>query len=178
MLWAYNIVMKEHKIIEKIKEKFCLSDIEVKLNLVVHKHKNGEIIVGLTLDNHQQDKCFYLFSVKPNEEHNSNENFELKPIAHIKFIPSKNSIFIRKLEYINWTYKGKGYASQMIKCFEQYCKNNNYAEIIGELIPLYDEPLEKVENYYKRNGFEIKEDTNSSQKLIRKTLEQTEENIF
>ena len=173
---SYIIFLMENirdTIIENIKEKYGLIDLEIEQNLVLHKNKNGEILAGLMLNNFLQDKCFYLFKVELEKE-NIDEQFSL--ISQIKFFSDKNSIFIRRLEFTDQNNKGKGYASQMIKFFEEYCNKNDYKSIYGELIPLHNESLEKVENYYLRNGYTIS--TENGQKMISKSLEQVEENIF
>ncbi len=160
-------------IIKNIKEKYGLIDLEIERNLILHKNKNGEILAGLMLNNFLQDKCFYLFKVELNKE-NIDEQFSL--ISQIKFFSNKDSIFIRRLEFTDQNNKGKGYASQMIKYFEEYCDKNDYKSIYGELIPLHNESLEKVEKYYLRNGYKIS--TENGQKMINKTLEPIQENIF
>ena len=106
---------------------------------------------------------FYLFDA------NTIDDLYNSPIAQIKFMDDdKTDMFIRRLEFIDNNFKGKGYASALIKCFELYSQNNNYKNIVGELVPLHNEPAEKVTKYYLKNGFEIKTDQNNEPHIFKK----------
>ena len=172
----YNGFMEsiDNKIIESIKSKYDLIDIELEQKLVLHKQPNGKILAGITFYNDLQDKCFYLFDIKDN---GTSEEYEFIPVAQIKFLLYKNdTVFIRRLEFINQDYKGKGYASCLISFFEEYCYRHNYQLITGELIPLHNEPFENVKKFYTRNGYKIS--TINGQNMISKVVEQTEQNVF
>ena len=53
--------------------------------------------------------------------------------------------------------------------FESYCQKNDYKNISGEMIPLHDVSEDVVENYYRRNGFDIVQQ--DGQKMIDKKVE-------
>lgn len=158
------------KIKQEYANRYSLSQDEVENYLVFAKTKEGKIVVGMPFFNQSQDNSFYLFD---GEKYMDLYN---EPIAQIKFFLDKDnkSAYIRRLEFVNNNYKGKGYATMLMKCFEKYCQKNNIFSLEGEFIPLHNESPEKVRNYYKRNGFSFKKV--NGQEYISKTL-QDEKNL-
>ena len=158
--------------IEKIKlkymDKYGLSEEQANDKLVFCKH-NNKLLVGMAFcDKSVQDQNFYLF------EADQVDCLYNTPIAQIKFLDdNKPTMFIRRLEFVNDKYKGKGYATSLIKCFEAYCKNNGLEQLTGELIPLHGEQPNKVEKFYLKNGYKISLDQNN-QKHISKSIKNLE----
>lgn len=145
-------------------EKYDMSSIDAKYNMFFDKIHHNQV-VGIKLSNTIADSNFYLFDCKDKDSLNMN------PIAQIKFqLLEDGTVFIRRLEFINNNYKGKGYASKLISLFEKFCIKNGYEKILGEFDPLHGESEETVKNFYLRNNYEFK---NISNKLhIYKLLKQ------
>ena len=161
---------KLDKIKQEYKNRYNLSQDEIENNLIFAKTKDEKIVVGMPFFNQSQDNSFYLFD---GEKYMDLYN---EPIAQIKFFLDKDnkSAYIRRLEFVNNNYKGKGYATMLMKCFEKYCQKNNIFSLEGEFIPLHNESPEKVRKYYKRNGFSFKKV--NGQEYISKIL-QDEKNL-
>lgn len=158
---------KLNSIKQKFMDKYCLDNEQANKNLVFCEFKD-KIYVGLSLcDSGLQDQNFYFYDAEKVDD------FCTPPIAQIKFMTdNKPAMFIRRLEFVDFSYKGKGYASKFMQSFEAYCINNNFNHIFGELIPLHNESEQKVENYYIKNGFKIVKDENG-QKIIHKDIKQS-----
>ena len=97
------------------------------------------------------------------------DDWNASPIAQIKFLDNNDRFYLRRLEFIDNSYKGKGYASDFMKGLEKYCIKNNYKTIAGEMIPLHNESEEYVQKFYEKNGFKIIADE-QGQKYINKEI--------
>ena len=155
---------------QKLMKKFDIDDCFAKDKLFFMQHSKNKMLVGVEQSDYSiQDKYFFLFDSA--QILNSQDDF-YGPVAMIKFMPNqkkKGEMFIRRLEFINDSCRGKGYASCLIKLFESYCQKNDYKNISGEMIPLHDVSEDVVENYYRRNGFDIVQQ--DGQKMIDKKVE-------
>ena len=152
------------KIKQIYKDKFNFSDIAADYKIFFDSVDTINL-AGVHLYSDLNDNNFYLFDCK------DAERWDASPIAQIKFqFADNNTIFIRRLEFINNQYKGKGVASKFIKMFENFCTKNGYANIFGEFDPLHGESEEKVKNFYLRNNYEFK--TISNKLHIYKLLKQ------
>lgn len=156
---------------QKLMEKLDIMECFAEDRMFFIKHSKNKMLVGVEMfDYSAQDKYFYLYDSQ--DILNTDIDNFYQPVAMIKFMPnqySKDEMFIRRLEFINDDYRGKGYASCLMKVFESYCEKNGYKIIGGELIPLHDIPENIVENYYVKNGFDILQ--SNGQKLIYKKVE-------
>lgn len=156
---------------QRLMQKLDIKDCFAEDRLFFMQHSKDKILVGVEQFNcASQDKYFFLFD--STEILNSKDDC-YGPVAMIKFMPNqknKNDMFIRRLEFINDSCRGKGYASCMMKLFESYCSKNKYNAISGEFLPLHNVTEEVVENYYKRNGFKITKQ--GEQKMIYKVVKQ------
>jgi hypothetical protein len=157
---------------QKYMDRYDLTENQAKQKMMFFYDDKKELFVAMEFSNyHFQDKNFYLFKA------NNIDNFSNEPIAQIKFMKQKNDeLFIRRLEFINNNYKGKGYASAFIKCFEHFAEKENCKTITGELVPLHNETEQKVKNFYLRNGFVITQNSAEPSKLC-KSVEEVEKHL-
>ncbi|MBQ0017265.1 MAG: GNAT family N-acetyltransferase, partial [Clostridiales bacterium] len=120
-----------------------------------------------------ENNVFYIFDSKTCNE------LENRPIAQIKYIPNllnDKQMFIRRLEFINNDYSKKGIASLMLKCFEEFCKNNGFTSITGEFDPLHNVSPVVVEKFYRRNGYNIVNGKDNKPMIEKNILENKNDN--
>lgn len=148
---------------QKIMDRFDLIESQASNNLVFFEHGN-KILVGMFLYNYaSSEQNYYLYDGDKLDE------FTAGLIAQIKCLPeNKPTMFIRRLEFADNSYKGKGYASALIQCFEHYCAKNGFTTITGEFIPLHNEPEQKVAAYYRKNGYDIIKDQQGQNHIYKK----------
>lgn len=152
------------KVRKKYMEKFGFTEDMANDRIFFISHNNEKLLALIEFYNYMSnDKNLYLFDCDKVEDWNSS------PIAQIKFLDRKDEFYLRRLEYIDNNYRGKGYATDFMKGLEKYCKRNDYKTITGELIPLHGENEEYVQKFYERNGFEITIDE-QNQKHINKVI--------
>lgn len=141
------------------------------------QYSKDKVLAGVEFyDSSMQDKLFFLYDSQ--DVLSKDEDDFIQPVAMIKYMPHENDksdMFIRRLEFINDAYRGKGYASCFIKLFEAYCNKNKFNSLSGELIPLHNVPEEIVQGYYEKNGFTVT--APNGQKLINKPVEKQEQEI-
>lgn len=154
---------------EKYKERYDLTDAQAD-DLIIFEH-NNKLLVGMAFcDRMLQDQNFYLFDADTITELNN------MPIAQIKFLENQKPImFIRRLEFVDNSFKGKGYATALLKSFEEYCRQNGYTCITGEFVPLHNEDERKVAKFYDKNGYHFCCDEQGQPHIIKK-LEQQKTN--
>ena len=153
------------KLIEKFIVQFGLDKNFVDSNLVCVKHKNGE---NLLIHDNFDSQSLFLY-------HYDEKKDMFSPIMQIKYIDRKldkkeKELYIRRLEFIDNNFKGKGYASTFMKGLTRYCIVNNIDYITGEFEPLHNEPVKKVRDFYIRNGFAIYTPKGDKQQYIYKSI--------
>lgn len=159
---------------QKLMQKLNIEDCFAEDRLFFIQHSKDKMLVGVEFyDACKSDKYFLLYD---SQDILSGQDFNV--LANINFMPNQNKqneMYIRRLEFLDDSNRNKGYASCMMKLFESYCSKNKYNAISGEFLPLHNATEEVVENYYKRNGFEITKQGN--QKMIYKVVKQPVQTI-
>lgn len=142
---------------QKVMDKYCLTEGQLEEN-ALFVNVNGDYFVAIDFASSGNgfERCLYFI------ECSRLNDFSTIPTLQIKYQTNqlnkninKGDFFVRRLEYVDYSFKGKGYASVFMDVAKEFAKQMGCKNIVGELIPLHGESSEKVEHFYRKNNFEI-----------------------